>query len=150
MGNTVIIYAPRPGKPKAPVRRTSPPLAVQPVPITPEPAVAGLVPSSAALDAFTDMLDRWHLPAERGWRMLTGQAMRPKALTQEQARRVQLLLTMEAMLSSILTRVDVGAWLVESNPGPLLNGMAPVDYLTEVGTPGYLSLLRQVRRWAAM
>ena len=33
---------------------------------------------------------------------------------------------------------------------PLLAGHSPMDYLTEVGTPGYLALLRQVRRWAEM
>ena len=59
---------------------------------------------------------------------------------------MQILLAIEA----VLTRVDVGAWVVEQNPGPLLAGRSPMDYLTRLGTPGYVLLLRQVRRWAEM
>ena len=78
--------------------------------------------------------------------MLTGRPRHPKHLTEDQACRMQLLLTMEAMLGAILTRMDVGAWMVEPNPGLLLAGKAQVDFLTRMGTPGYVSLLRQARR----
>ena len=63
---------------------------------------------------------------------------------------MQILLAIEAVLSAILTRVDVGSWMVQPNPGPLLAGRSSVRCLTRMGTPGYVSLLQQVRRWAEM
>ena len=41
-------------------------------------------------------------------------------------------------------------YLRGSEAAPLLVGRSPVDYLTRMGTAGYVSLVRQVRRWAEM
>ena len=40
---------------------------------------------------------------------------------------------------------NVGAWMVDPNPGPLLAGRSPVDTLTRMGTPGWPSDREAVR-----
>ena len=39
---------------------------------------------------------------------------------------------------------SVGEWLVTPNAAPLFAGSAPAEYLTKLGQPGYVRLLRQV------
>ncbi len=37
--------------------------------------------------------------------------------------------------------------MTRPNGAPLFAGAAPVDYLTRLGQPGYVGLLRQVLHW---
>ena len=44
----------------------------------------------------------------------------------------------------------VGEWMVTGNGSALTSGSSPVDYLTRAGTPGYVTLARQIGIWARM
>lgn len=139
MAHVHIVHAPRPSRHAGPVRHTV---------TAPQPAEPGVLPTDVAFQAFDELRERWRLPADRAWRMLTGKPARPRTLSDDEVRRVALLVAAEAVLATVVR--DVGAWAVDPNPGPLLMGWSPVDYLTRLGTPGYLALLRQARRWAEM
>ena len=41
-------------------------------------------------------------------------------------------------------------WMVIGNGSAVTSGAAPADFLTRAGTPGYVTLARQVRIWARM
>ncbi len=113
--------------------------------------MAATVPQLAPVDAlrtFRKLVAGWNLREDRAWTMLTGDPSAPRKLTEEQAQRVGLLVEIDAAIGSVLG--NVGAWFIDPNPSPLLAGRSPLDYLTRVGTPGYVSLARVARRWAEM
>ena len=58
---------------------------------------------------------------------------------------MQHLLVIDAGLRAI--GMEVGEWMVTTNPAPVLAGSAPVDYLARTGTRGCEALARQVDRW---
>ena len=139
-----IVYARPPSKSPAP-RRAVP--AGRAAEVTLEP-VASLT-SSAAIEAFLDLLRRWKLPPARGWRMLTGLGYRAGSLTPDQITRVQHLVAIDAGMRTIKGDA-VGEWLVTGNGAAVLSGSSPMDFLSRAGTPGCAALARQVGIWARM
>ncbi len=107
------------------------------------------LPPSDALEAFAGMVRDWQMPPGRAWRMLTGQSKALAVLTEDQAFRVAHLLAIDRGMREIGGK-PVGEWLAQRNPAPLFGNTAPVDYLARRGMPGYLDLLRQVRRWTGV
>ena len=105
--------------------------------------------SSAAIDAFLDLLRVWKMPPARGWRMLTGLGYRAGSLTSGQIVKVQHLMAISASMRSVLGEA-AGEWMVAPNDAAGLAGRAPVDFLMQVGAPGYAALERQVANWATM
>ena len=140
-----IVYAPPPGKRPAPRRTTTAAKVVSAPALQPTAALT----SSAAIAAFLDLLAVWKLAPARGWRMLTGLGYRAGSLTPDQIGRVQHLMAIDAGMRTI--RGDtVGEWMVTGNGSAVLSGSSPVDFLTRAGTPGYVTLARQVRISARM
>ena len=136
-----------------PVRTARLPEVSEPVvpPPRAKPALAPSVPQLTPVDAlrtFRKLVAGWNLREDRAWHMLTGKPATPRKLTEEQGQRVVLLMEIDAAVGSVLA--NVGAWLVDRNPSPLLAGRSPLDYLTRAGLPGYVSLARVARRWAEM
>ena len=105
--------------------------------------------SSEAIAAFLGLLATWRLAPARGWRMLTGLGYRAGSLTPDQIGRVQHLVAIDAGMR-IIRGDTIGEWMVTSNGSAVLSGSSPVDFLTRAGTPGYVTLARQVRIWARM
>ncbi len=139
-----IVYARPPGKSPAP--RCAVP-AGRAAEVTLEP-VASLT-SSAAIEAFLELLRTWKLPPARGWRMLTGLGYRAGSLTPDQITRVQHLMAIDAGMRTIKGDA-VGEWLVTGNGAAVLSGSSPMDFLSRAGTPGCAALARQVGIWARM
>ena len=129
-------------------RLTEPEPGPQTVRPATKPPVGTRLSPGAALRTFRKLAAGWNLREDRAWIMLTGDPAAPRALTEDQAERVALLVDMDAAISRIVA--NVGAWLIDPNPGPLLAGRSPLEFLTRAPTPGYATLLRQARRWAEM
>ena len=152
MPNTHIVRARPPSRIPRPLR-AAPAAALR---VEPEPTRAALtvappargMPAAATLRNFRTLVDRWGLAEGEAWTMLTGAPAPARRLTDEQASRVAVLMQIDAAMGAITK--DVGAWLRAANPGPLLAGRSPQQFLTGLGTPGYVSLLRQVLRWKEM
>lgn len=102
----------------------------------------------AALGAFRKLVARWGVREDLASTMLAGRPGASGRMAEDDAWRVGVLMEIDGAMRAILP--DVGAWLVAPNPGPLLMGRSPLDFLARTGTPGYVSLLRQVRRWTEM
>ena len=105
--------------------------------------------SEGGIQAFLGLIEQWRMPPARAWRMLTGVGYRAGSLSPEQIGRVDALMTIDAAMQGIALG-SVGEWLMKPNAAPLFGGSAPVDYLTRLGGPGYVSMLRQVLRWKTM
>ena len=98
---------------------------------------------------FTELIADWRMPPARAWRMLTGVGYAAGSLTPEQIQRVEILVLVDlAMRGSV--EGSVGDWLTTPNAAPLFSGSAPADYLTKLGQPGYVGLLRQVAHWQGL
>ena len=98
---------------------------------------------------FRGLVADWRMPPARAWRMLTGVGWQAGSLTAEQVQRVEILALVDLAMRGIAA-VPVGEWLVTPNAAPLFAGSAPADYLTKLGQPGYVALLRQVTRWQGL
>ena len=109
------------------------------------PALTG----ESAVRVFRALIEKWRMPSARAWRMLTGVGYQAGSLSPEQIGRVDALMAIDDAMQGI-TLGSVGEWMVQPNPAPLFGGSAPVDYLTRLGGPGYVGVLRQVFRWHAM
>jgi hypothetical protein len=105
--------------------------------------------SSAAIDAFLELLRGWKLPPARSWRMLTGVGYRAGSLTPDQIVRVQHLVAIDTGMR-LIKGDEVGEWMVTGNGAAVLSGSSPIDYLTRSGTRGYNALARQVDQWVRM
>ena len=140
-----IVYATPPSKRPAPRRVTTAAKTVS----APVQHSAAALTSSEAIAAFLELLATWRLAPARGWRMLTGLGYRAGSLTPDQIGRVQHLVAIDAGMR-IIRGDTIGEWMVTSNGSAVLSGSSPVDFLTRAGTPGYVTLARQVRIWARM
>ena len=98
-----IVHARPPAKQPS-ARRAIPPAA----PLQPT------LSSSAAIDAFLELLRVWKLPPARGWRMLTGLGYRAGSLTSGQIVRVQHLVAINAGMQAVLGGA-AGEWMVTSD-----------------------------------
>ncbi len=78
--------------------------------------------------------------------MLTGVSFQAGSLSSEQIQRVEILAMVNQAMRGIAIGT-VGEWLTTPNAAPLFAGSAPADYLTKMGQPGYVGLLRQVLHW---
>ena len=105
--------------------------------------------SSAAIEAFLELIRAWKLPPARGWRMLTGVGYGAGSLTPDQIARVEHLLAIDVGMRTIRSET-VGEWMVAGNGSAVMSGASPVDFLTRAGTAGYAALARQVAPWARM
>ena len=144
-----IVYALPPGKRPA-SRRAAPVTDKRPkAALEPPTAPAAALTSSAAINAFLDLLKAWKLAPSRGWRMLTGLGYRAGSLTPDQIARVEHLMAIDAGMRTIKGDA-VGEWLVAGNGSAVLSGSSPIDFLTRAGTVGYAALSRQVAIWARM
>ena len=141
----VRIVSARPSRKNPPPRRAPHARTPAAPPAAPEPPRPVLT-SSAAIQAFLELIRAWKLPPARGWRMLTGVGWQAGSLTPDQIDRVQHLVAIDVGLRPRA----VGEWMMTGNPAPLLCGASPVDYLTRTGTRGYVALAQQVDRWAKM
>ncbi len=104
--------------------------------------------SPEALRAFQALITDWRLAPARAWRMLTGVGYQAGSLSPEQVARVEMLVELDRIMRPVAPG-SVGEWMVEPNRAALLEGSAPVDYLTKRGGRGYAALLRQAQQWAA-
>ena len=105
--------------------------------------------SSAAINAFLDLIRQWRLPPARCWRMLTGVGYRAGSLTPDQIARVQHLIAIDAGMRTVRGD-DVGEWMVTGNGAAMLFRSSPIDFLTHAGIVGYAALAWQVGIWARM
>ena len=78
--------------------------------------------------------------------MLTGVGYQAGSLTADQVQRVGVLAMVDQVMRGNVVG-SVGEWMEKPNTAPIFVGSSPVDYLTRVGPPGYVALLRQVARW---
>jgi hypothetical protein len=139
-----IVYARPPGTRPAPRRAVTVGKSAEVTIEAPPPLT-----SSAAIDAFLELLRGWKLPPARGWRMLTGVGYRAGSLTPDQIARVQHLVEIDTGMW-LIKGDGVGEWMVAGNPAAVLSGASPVDFLTRAGTRGYEALARQVDQWVRM
>lgn len=111
-----------------------------------DPLPSPALTSTAALRVFRALIAEWRLPPARAWRMLTGVGYQAGALSAEQIQHVEILAMVNQAMQGVAVG-SVGEWLVTPNAAPLFAGRAPADYLTKLGQPGYVGLMRQVLHW---
>ena len=140
-----IVTAQPPGRRFAPLRSLAE--ARRDV-VAPAPDASALT-GNGAIDAFLGLIERWRMPPARAWRMLTGVGHRAGSLSPEQVGRVEALLAIDDAMQGIALG-SIGDWMVKGNAAPLFGGAAPADYLTRMGGPGYVAVLRQVLRWKTL